>query len=156
MTALLNWRVWAAALIAAALAFTHFTAYRSGKANVRAAWDAEKVVQLQNLKVANDENRKLESKRQSAVIAAQSAAVGRMADLRAGADRAGAERDRLRDAIRATGADLPSRAPDAVRQYATTSGQLLTECSAAYADVASKADGHASDSLMLQQAWPQN
>ena len=155
MTALLNWRVWAAALIVAALAFTHFTGYRAGKAAVRAAWDAEKVTQLQNLKAANDENRKLESKRQSAVVAAQSAAVGRMADLRAGADRAGAERDRLRDAIRTTGADLPSRAPDAVRQYAINAAGLLASCSEKYSELARDADAVWSERQTLIDAWPQ-
>ena len=46
MFALLNPRILIALAIAAALAFTHFSAYRSGKANVRAAWDAEKAQQI--------------------------------------------------------------------------------------------------------------
>lgn len=45
MTALLNWRVWAAIVLAAGLAFTHFTAYRSGKAVVRAEWVADKLAE---------------------------------------------------------------------------------------------------------------
>lgn len=50
MTALLNWRVWAAIVLAAGLAFTHFTAYKSGRAVVRAAWDAERLEQSEALR----------------------------------------------------------------------------------------------------------
>lgn len=50
MTALLNWRLWAAVVLAAGLAFSHFTVYRAGKANVRAAWDAERLEQSEALR----------------------------------------------------------------------------------------------------------
>ena len=43
MTALLNPRVWIALALAAALAFTHGFAYKTGRAAVRSAWDAEKL-----------------------------------------------------------------------------------------------------------------
>jgi hypothetical protein len=43
MTALLNWRVWAAILIAVALAASHWKAYKLGQTGVRAEWDAEKL-----------------------------------------------------------------------------------------------------------------
>lgn len=155
MLALLNWRVWAAALIAAVLAFTHFAAYRAGQANVRAAWDADKVTQLQNLKVANDENRKLGAKRESAVIQAQSAAVRRDAGLLADVGRAHDQLDGLRDAIRTTGADLPGRAPDAVRSYATDAAGLLASCSKEYAELARDADAIWSERQTLIDAWPQ-
>lgn len=45
-------------------------------------------------------------------------------------------------------------APDAERQYASTVTALLDECQAAHRELAAAADGHAADSLMLQQAWP--
>ena len=45
MIALLSWRVWAGLALAIGLAFSHFTAYRSGKASVRAEWTAEKLAQ---------------------------------------------------------------------------------------------------------------
>lgn len=40
---LLNPRVWIALALAAALAFTHGFAYKTGRAAVRSAWDAEKL-----------------------------------------------------------------------------------------------------------------
>lgn len=40
---LLNPRVWLALALAAALAFTHGFAYKTGRAAVRSAWDAEKL-----------------------------------------------------------------------------------------------------------------
>jgi hypothetical protein len=43
MTALLNLRVWAAILIAVALAASHWKAYKLGQTGVRAEWDAEKL-----------------------------------------------------------------------------------------------------------------
>lgn len=46
MTALLNPKFWIAIAIAAALAFSHFFVYRAGKAQVRTAWDEQKLVDL--------------------------------------------------------------------------------------------------------------
>lgn len=43
MTALLNWRVWAAILVAVALVASHWKAYKLGQAGVRAEWNAEKL-----------------------------------------------------------------------------------------------------------------
>lgn len=50
MTAFLNWRVWAAIVMTAGLAFTHYTAYKSGKGVIRAAWDAERLEQSEALR----------------------------------------------------------------------------------------------------------
>lgn len=46
MTALLNPRVWIAIALAGVLAFSHFFVYRAGKAQVRTAWDEQKLVDL--------------------------------------------------------------------------------------------------------------
>ena len=52
MTALLNPKVWAAIALAAALAFSHFFVYRSGKAEVRKDFDAYRLAQTQALQKA--------------------------------------------------------------------------------------------------------
>lgn len=156
MIALLNWRVWAACLMFVVFAATNLVAYRSGKANIRAAWDAEKVVQLNAEKEAEIENRRIESKRQTNVIAAQSAATARNTVLRADADRARSESDRLRDAIATASADLPSRSPVAQSEYGITASILLSDCSRIYQELAGKADAIDSDKVMLQRAWPKN
>jgi hypothetical protein len=43
MTYLLNWRVWAAILVAVALAASHWKVYKLGQTGVRAEWNAEKL-----------------------------------------------------------------------------------------------------------------
>lgn len=43
MTLLLNWRVWAAILIAVALASSHWKVYKVGQNEVQAKWSAEKL-----------------------------------------------------------------------------------------------------------------
>jgi hypothetical protein len=111
-------------------------------------------VQETAAKEAEIENRQIESDRQLTVIAAQTAATVRVAALRVDAARSAAQSDSLRHTIATLTAALPSRSPAAVNQYAATEGQLLGECSTAYTDLAATADGHASDALMLQQAWP--
>lgn len=154
MMALLNWRVWFVMGLVASFALIGAGSYRAGKRNVQAKWNAEKVVQVKAAADAEVENRRIESKRQTGVIDAQNAQVKRTAVLQADAASSRATVDSLRDTIRTTTASLPSRSASATSEYAAASSQLLTECSANYAEVARQADGHASDSLMLQQAWP--
>jgi len=155
MTALLSPRVWLALALAAVLALTHSFAYRSGKANVRAAWDAEKVIQLSEQKEADRENRKIDSARTNGVIAAQNAAVVRNQVLQADAASAVAERKRLLDAIAAIPApDMPSDAGNASNQSSLAGNQLFAACTAELQDLARVADNHASDVKTLRAAWP--
>ena len=154
MMALLNWRVWAAMGIAIALVLLGAGSYRAGKRNVQAQWNAEKVVQVKAAAETEVENRRIEAKRQTGVIDAQNAQVKRTAVLQADAANSRAVVDSLRDDIRTNTASLPSRTADTSGKYCAASGELLAICGAAYSEVARQADGHASDSLMLQQAWP--
>ena len=62
--------------------------------------------------------------------------------------------DGLRDTLYAFRASLPSLAPAAVIERADTAAELFGHCAGALTDLAIKADAHASDALMLQQAWP--
>ena len=156
MLALLSPRVWLALALAGVLAFTHLASYRSGKANVRADWDAEKVVQLDNQKEADRENRKIDSARTNGVIAAQNAAVLRNRSLQADANSARSESGRLRDDLQtaSTALRLPGNTCKASIDYADAASVLLAQCAATYTDVADKADKHAADALMLDEAWP--
>ncbi len=43
MTVLLNWRVWAAVLVAVALAASHWKAYKVGQSEKQSEWNAEKL-----------------------------------------------------------------------------------------------------------------
>ena len=66
MLGLLNWRVWAAILIAVFLAGTHWKAYKEGGKSVEAAWNAEKLTQandkLEAVKAARIKEQDLNAK----------------------------------------------------------------------------------------------
>lgn len=69
-------------------------------------------------------------------------------------DAARAESDGLRELSAAAARRLAAAPPAAVLKYATAAGELLADCSRDYAGMAAKADGHASDAVMLRNAWP--
>lgn len=62
--------------------------------------------------------------------------------------------DGLRDTLYSFRASLASAAPATVIERADTAAELFGQCVGALTDLAAKADAHASDALMLQQAWP--
>lgn len=91
---------------------------------------------------------------QTQITKAQNDAKIRETKLAADAGRARAAVAGLRDDLATARSQLSTLARDAVNQYAATSTELLTQCGASLADMARAADGHANDSLMLQEAWP--
>lgn len=100
------------------------------------------------------EARRIESARNLNLLEAINAQTTRARNLAADAAAARAESGRLRDDLATITARLPSPAACPGIEPAAAATQLLAECAGAYQDLAVKADGHASDSLMLQQAWP--
>jgi hypothetical protein len=62
--------------------------------------------------------------------------------------------DSLRDQLAAATSRLSSATDAAVREYAATAGTLFSECTKALAELAGKADGHATDAATLEAAWP--
>lgn len=161
MLMLLNPRVWIALAIAAALAFTHFFTYRAGASNVRVQWAAQTAALQAAAAQAERENRATESRRSTNVIEAINAQSTRTRTLQAAADRSRDESDSLRHALAAATADLPSPNPNAGGHNTAARDQLLTamerginDLAQAGASIARAADGHASDTLTLQQAWP--
>ncbi|MBK5203838.1 MAG: hypothetical protein JJD98_00065 [Polaromonas sp.] len=135
--ALLSPRLWLALALAAVLAFTHVFAYKSGRAAVRAAWDAdiaqrsvqalqaseqaratESILQEKNRKVTHDY---LAEKKRGAAAAIVSA--GRLRDLQAALDSAASA-----DTAPLGGADDPR-------------GRIAGECAAALGIL----DGYAKD-----------
>lgn len=148
MSLLLNWRVWVALALAGALAFSHFTAYRKGKNDVRTEWMA-------SVAAANLDARKLEQRRQDRADEAAKLAAGRSAAIRADADRARVAADGLRgdlDAVRRASA----QSLDAATKSVAALSDVFTDCSRRYHELAEIADRHAADSLTLQKAWPLN
>ncbi len=65
------------------------------------------------------------------------------------------ERDGLRAQLAATAVQLPSASCTSVRDYATTLTGLFDQCAGAYQDMAGQAAGHAADSRLMLESWPQ-
>jgi hypothetical protein len=103
---------------------------------------------------ASESARKRESDLQIQLQEAQNEARTRETALIAAADGARAERDGLRDELAAIGDRLSKASADSLRKYAATANNVLRECATRLTELAQKADRHASDSLMLQRAWP--
>ena len=80
----------------------------------------------------------------------------READLRRNVAAARTESDGLRDAIYAFRAKLPNASAATVAVAADTAAELLGACAHEYRGVAESADRHASDAVMLIEAWPSN
>ena len=145
MFLLLNWRLWLVAALIAVLSFSHFAAYRKGKANVRAEWE---VATAQ----ANLESFKASERRQRNVDQAARAAGARAAGIRADSARAGDALERLRGAIAAR--DLAEQSIAAANHRADALGILLVESGEALREMALSCDRIVSDRQMLLDAWP--
>jgi len=143
---LLNPRVLLALVLAAALAFTHFAAYRKGKNDVRMEWQV-------SVAAANDEARRLERARQSAADGAARLAAVREAGIRAAAASARHESDGLRDDLRAAN-DYAKESRAAAERVAGVTTELLEQCSRSYLGVAEAADRADSEARELRGAWP--
>lgn len=105
---------------------------------------------------ADQAARAREQSLQSQVNKAQSDAQIRSKTLQAAADSARRSADSLRDQLAAARSQLSTASRTSLAEYAATSSQLLAECGTAFTDMAKEASGHASDALMLEQAWPRD
>jgi tryptophan 2,3-dioxygenase len=147
---MLNLRVylWLGVLLAAAagLSFSHFTAYRAGKANVRNEWAAATAA-------ANLESRALEQHRQRRADEAAQLRAASETRLRGDLASARGVRDGLLDTLNATQRYAEESHAAASRATAALD-TVFRDCTRAYLDMAETAQRHADDSLMLQRAWP--
>ena len=146
MFALLSPRLWIAAAIVAALAFSHFTVYRKGRADVQSQWTAATAQ-------ANIEARQMEQRRQRGVDEAARVAASSQARIVADARNARAQRDGLRDDLNAVRLHAAQSLAAATITVAALT-DVFEQCSRRYIELAEVADRHAADSLMYQQGWP--
>lgn len=63
---------------------------------------------------------------------------------------------RVRDELAATRTSMPTASCEAVRKHTDTLSAVLGSCIQEYSDVARSAQGHQSDTIMLEQAWPKH
>lgn len=154
MMAFMSPRLWLALGLAAVLAFTHVLANRAGAARVRGQWDAAIAQQLQQSMAAEQENRRIESARQSKVIEAQNANTKRFQASQAAVARRDADSLGLRDDLAVIRADVSSATLDACRARAATLAAVLADMELEGGRMAAHAQGHANDALTFEQAWP--
>lgn len=141
----------AAAIIAGALAFWGGWATQGWRMGEQIA--AMKTAQAEAVNVATREARATESRRYQEVHDAQVKSAQRAAQSRRAADTARNAGDGLRDDI-AAGLRAIEESAAACRQHATTVSRLLDQCQQDYRGMATTAQGHAGDVMLLLEAWP--
>ena len=136
--------------------FGYYHGYKHAEAKERLEFAIYREEAQKKIAAQIDQAREQEARWAARLQESQDEARQREARLRADIDRLRTESVRLRDNL-AT-ASIRLRLPDtpvpAVVDYASTAGELLAECTDAYRELATKADGHVSDALMLYNAWP--
>ena len=113
---------------------------------------AEYNVKLLAAKEAAD---KREQELSAQVQEAQANGLKREETIRTLAAAVGKSSDSLRNTANAIRLGLPHATVEAARTAADAFATVFTDCQGRYADVAAKADGHASDVRTLEEAWPQ-
>lgn len=146
MLYLLNPRVLITLALVALLAFSHFTVYRKGKAHVRMEWQAA-------VAASNEDARRLEQARQSAVGSAQRIAAARENSLRAAVARAAGDVRGLRSDLDAA-LDYAAQSRAAAEQVARVSAGLLERCTAEYLGMAEAAQRSDTEARELRAGWP--
>ena len=140
----------AAVIAAAVVAWNHFLDYEQNIGYQKAV--AEYNVKLLAAKEAAD---KREQELTTQVQEAQANGLKREETIKALAAAVGKSSDSLRNTANAIRLGLPHATVEAARTAADAFATVFTDCQGRYADVAAKADGHASDVRTLEEAWPQ-
>ena len=132
-----------------------FLAGAAGGIRWHAGQDAIKEnARLEQVRIQAAAHRADERRQSTQVIGALNAAQKRTQAAQAAAALAADAAGRLRDDITDIQRRLPSTTLDACRRDATALGAVFAACTAEYGALARDAEGHASDSMTLQQAWP--
>lgn len=103
---------------------------------------------------ATEAARTREQQLQATATKAQNDARTRETKLAADARNLRLERDGLRNDLAASQRELPSASCESVRRRAAAVTDVFDQCAGAIESLAGKADRHASDALMFEQAWP--
>ena len=140
----------AAVIAAAVVAWNHFLDYEQNIGYQKAV--AEYNVKLLAAKEAADRR---EQELTTQVQEAQANGLKREETIKALAAAVGKSSDSLRNTANAIRLGLPNATVEAARTAADAFATVFTDCQRRYADVAEKADGHASDVRTLEEAWPQ-
>ena len=138
------------ALSAALVAFGWVKGERHGEAKLTAYQIAQQQVEIKERAAAAT----ITQQRQERTDDALQQASARAQRNEAAAASARSVADGLRTDLAQARSDLSHASADAVRQYADAASAVLSDCTAEVERLAKAADGHASDTLTLEQAWP--
>ena len=141
----------AAALLGAAIAATLAWQVQSWRYTGQIA--TIQAAQLEAVNTATREARAQESRRYQEIQNAQAKSAQRAADARRASDAARTAGDGLRDDI-AAGLRASEESAAACHQHAASVSRLLSQCEADYRGMATAAQGHAGDVMLLLDAWP--
>ncbi len=151
---LLSPRVWIAAALLAILAGTHFTAYRSGRAAVMAAWEKERAIATAKALEAEQAARKREQELMAQRQQVENRYVQEKRKAVAAATATRSDLDRLRDELAIAPASCPAPDPSAASRVASGARlerELFGACATALADLAQEADRLETIVVGLQQ-----
>ena len=109
---------------------------------------------LEQVRIHAAAHRADERRQSTQVIGALNAAQKRTQAAQVAAAAAGDAAGRLRDDVADLQRRLPSATLDACRRDAAALGAVFSACRAEYEALGRDAQGHANDTLMLQEAWP--
>ncbi len=143
-----------AGVVAVVLVGSHFTAYRGGKAVVRADWQKEKIEQLVKLSEFNAESRRLEQRRQSMVMEALYAAKSRETAARSLARSLSFTVVSLRDDLTKSRTLVPTATISSLRGRVETLSTVFEQCTKRVEELAGAAQGLSSDLQLMKEAWP--
>jgi hypothetical protein len=140
------------AAVAAGIAVGSFTA---GMAVEQGREAKREVVRREEARAYEAENRRLERKWYDNTSGAVNASRKRVQVNQVAAAGARTELDGLRVDLATSSAGLSSASLDACRQHAAALTTVFEQCASRYQGMAGTAEGHAADTLTLEQAWPQ-
>ena len=142
------------AVVALVVAALFGTGWSNGAGHVQSQWAAAAAKATAAQLVAEQAARQREHQLIDQLRKAQSDAAQREKTLQLAAASAGDASDKLRIAINTIRNGLPGNTIDTCRSTSDTALAVLSQCADQYRAVAAAADGHASDTQTLIEAWP--
>jgi hypothetical protein len=147
-------RIVICAAIGLALAAAGWRLDQNGYKRSRAEWTAEKLAQSEKLATFNENQRLIERGWQSQLTKAQNERIKKEQDLQPVIAASHTELVGLRGDIYSLDTNASRESTSTCIARASTARDLFEQCAQKYSDLATKADRHAADAVMLLDAWP--
>lgn len=126
----------------------------AGRAEIRAEWNAERLAQTEKLATFNENQRLIERGWSTQLQKAQNERITKEQGLQSVVTASRGELNSLRDTLRSLKASASSESLSTCIARANTARDVFEQSVERYTGVTKRADGHAADAVMLQDAWP--